>query len=203
MSYSDGGHLSALSKKSNEIFLAVDERRQRRERILLPRSVLVLKKRSAAILSSVTSQTALAGSSPGEPGSAGLGRLETLVMQCLWQSDGALSVRDVSQRMNGPWAYTTLMTTLDRLFKKGLVGREPRGRAFLYTARVSRTELGAQALTQAVSRMGGGVDDPELALAALIDAIESHDPEWLDSLDRLVREKKRALRRSREEEGRS
>jgi len=131
-----------------------------------------------------------------------LGRLETLVMDCLWHNAEALSVRDVALRLNGPWAYTTLMTTLDRLFKKSLLTREPRGRAFAYRARVSRTELGVRALKTAVSSIDTGPETRDLAIAALVEAIESHDPGWLDSLDRLVREKKRALRQTKKAEGR-
>ncbi len=126
-----------------------------------------------------------------------LGRLETMVMDCVWQCAEAMSVRDVALRLNGPWAYTTLMTTLDRLFKKNLLNREPKGRAFVYRARVSRAELGVRALTTAVSDIGAGSPDGDLAIAALVDAIESHDPRWLDSLDRMVREKKRALRQAK------
>jgi predicted transcriptional regulator len=131
-----------------------------------------------------------------------LGRLEALVMDCLWRSETAMSVRDVALRLNGPWAYTTLMTTLDRLFKKDLASREPRGRAYLYRARLSRTDLGVQALKTAVSDIDAGADTRGLALAALVDALESHDPDLLDSLDRLVREKRRALRQARKAEER-
>ena len=131
-----------------------------------------------------------------------LGRLETLVMDCLWQSDGEMSVREVAVSLNGPWAYTTLMTTLDRLFKKNLASREPKGRAFVYRARLSRTDLGVQALKTAVSDIDSGTDTREFALAALVDALESHDPELLDSLDRLVREKRKALRQARRSEER-
>ena len=123
-------------------------------------------------------------------------------MDCLWRSDEALSVRDVSQRLNGPWAYTTLMTTLDRLFKKSLLTREPKGRAFLYRARLTRADLGVRALRTAVSDIDAGAPNRELAIAALVDAIESHDPDWLDSLDRLVKEKKRALQKARKAEER-
>ncbi len=129
-----------------------------------------------------------------------LGRLEALVMDCLWQSEGDMSVREVAASLNGPWAYTTLMTTLDRLFKKKLASREPRGRAFAYRARLSRTDLGVQALKTAVSDIDGGTETRELALAALVDALESHDPVLLDSLDRLVRERRKALRRARKAE---
>jgi predicted transcriptional regulator len=129
-----------------------------------------------------------------------LGRLETRVMECLWRSDEAMSVRDVARSLGGPWAYTTLMTTLDRLFKKDLTSREALGRAFVYRARLSRTDLGVRALKTAVSHIDAGTGTRELALAALVDALESEDPEWLDSLDRLVREKKRALRQARKTE---
>ena len=131
-----------------------------------------------------------------------LGRLEALVMECLWRSDEALSVRDVAARLDGPWAYTTLMTTLDRLFKKNLASREPKGRAFVYRARLSRTDLGVHALKTAVSDIDAGTDTRDLALAALVDALESHDPDLLDSLDRLVREKRKALRQARKAEER-
>lgn len=132
-----------------------------------------------------------------------LGRLESLVMECLWASGSEMSVRDVAARLDGPWAYTTLMTTLDRLFKKGLAVREPRGRAFVYRSRHTRAELGVQALRSAVSGLEASPDGRELAIAALVDAFESHDPEWLDSLERMVQEKKRALRRGGSgEEGR-
>lgn len=126
-----------------------------------------------------------------------LGRLEARVMECLWKSDGALSVRDVALWLDGPWAYTTLMTTLDRLFKKGLASRETRGRAFVYRARRSRTETGVEALKSAVLHMNADADSRDLALAALVDVLESHDPLWLDSLDRMVREKRRVVRQAR------
>jgi BlaI family transcriptional regulator, penicillinase repressor len=131
-----------------------------------------------------------------------LGRLEALVMECLWQSENGASVREVALRLNGPWAYTTLMTTLDRLFKKGLANRERKGRAFVYRARLSRAELGVRALTTAVSDIDAATETRDLALAALVDALESRDPDWLDSLDRLVRERKRALRQARKAEER-
>jgi predicted transcriptional regulator len=132
-----------------------------------------------------------------------LGRLEAQVMQCLWESGEPVTVREVAARLNGPWAYTTLMTTLDRLFKKRLAAREPQGRAFVYHARLTRAELGVEALKTAVSDIDAGAFSRDLAVAALVDALESRDPEWLDSLERMVREKKRALRQARKVEERS
>ena len=67
----------------------------------------------------------------------GLGHLEISVMEILWDR-GESCVRDVVQRLKRPLAYTTVMTTLDRLFKKGLLNRHRPERAFLYSPRLSR-----------------------------------------------------------------
>ena len=126
-----------------------------------------------------------------------LGPLETLVLECLWRCEAPVSVRDVSKELNGSWAYTTVMTTLDRLFRKGLASRQTQARAFLYRARLTRADLESRALMSAVARIDGQPGERDLALAALVDALHFHDPNALDALDRLVRERKRALRRSR------
>src|SRR5277367_2108872 len=68
-----------------------------------------------------------------------LGRLESSLMEILW-ADGESSVRQVFQRIDRPLAYTTVMTTLERLFKKGLLERRKLGRAFLYTPGLTRVE---------------------------------------------------------------
>src|SRR5207244_6454965 len=68
-----------------------------------------------------------------------LGRLEFDLMQILW-SRGESNVRDVAQQLSRPLAYTTVMTTLDRLYKKGLLDRRMPDRAFLYSARFSPQE---------------------------------------------------------------
>src|SRR3981081_2154684 len=68
-----------------------------------------------------------------------LGRLEFDLMQILW-SRSECNVRDVAQQLDRPLAYTTVMTTLDRLYKKGLLDRRMPDRAFLYSARLSRQE---------------------------------------------------------------
>jgi len=58
------------------------------------------------------------------------------VMNVVW-SVAPCSVRDVVERLNCKLAYTTVMTTLDRLFKKGLLEREKSERAFLYSPLLS------------------------------------------------------------------
>jgi predicted transcriptional regulator len=73
-----------------------------------------------------------------------MGALETTVLTCLWRSKNALTPAEVIEAMDDPPAYTTVMTILTRLWQKGLVGREMRGRAFAYQPLVSEAELAAQ-----------------------------------------------------------
>jgi predicted transcriptional regulator len=105
-------------------------------------------------------------------------------------------VRDVHEEFAGRIAYTTLMTTLDRLYKKGLLAREKDGRAFVYAPRVSPEEFErgiAQDVVDAL--LGRSQDAVEPVLACIVDAVSEHDRELLDELERLVREKRRQLRR--------
>ncbi len=80
-------------------------------------------------------------------------------MACLWASpDGeSLSVRDVFETLSTDreLAYTTVMTVLDRLAKKGLAERERDGRAWRYAAASSREEMTARALHQTLSTLDG------------------------------------------------
>ncbi|MDX6709384.1 MAG: hypothetical protein QOH96_400, partial [Blastocatellia bacterium] len=61
-------------------------------------------------------------------------------MEEVWRSR-EVSVRDIYRTFEERMAYTTLMTTLDRLHKKGLLDRRKDGRAFIYTASVSPSEF--------------------------------------------------------------
>ena len=62
-----------------------------------------------------------------DPLQAALGRLEREVMDVVWTPATKHTVRDVQARLPRKAAYTTVMTTLDRLFKKGLVSRRREG----------------------------------------------------------------------------
>jgi len=123
------------------------------------------------------------------PPRAPLGALETEVMEVVWRHDGERLVRDVHASFLGRLAYTTVMTTMDRLFKKGLLERRKHGRAFAYRARVTRRQL---VLDAGAGLLRGLIDsEGEPALSFLVDAVTESDRELLDSLERLVREKKR------------
>lgn len=80
-----------------------------------------------------------------------LGPLEMQVMDVAW-SVGRCSVRDVVEKLDSKLAYTTVMTTLDRLFKKGLLARERRARVSLF-ARAFQRGMGAQACRRSGGRV--------------------------------------------------
>jgi predicted transcriptional regulator len=124
-----------------------------------------------------------------------LGKLEREVMEEAWRR-GEVSVRDVYSAFDERMAYTTLMTTLDRLHKKGLLERRKDGRAFLYSPRISRGEL-EQGVAEDVIHglLGREAEGVEPVLACIVDAVSEHDRDLLDELDRLVKEKRRELRR--------
>lgn len=103
-----------------------------------------------------------------------LGALERHVMSLAWER-AEITVRDACERLGTTVAYTTVMTTMDRLFKKGLLDRRKVGRAFVYRARATRQQL------------------ENAVLSSLVDAVSEQDRALLDELERLVREKRRSL----------
>ena len=116
-------------------------------------------------------------------------------MDTMWRG-GRLSVREVQAQLANPAAYTTVMTTLDRLYKKGLVQRKRDGRAFLYSAAVERHELEASMTTGLLNGMlSGGPGATRPFLSNLVDAVGDSDNALLDELERLVRDKRERLKR--------
>jgi predicted transcriptional regulator len=129
-----------------------------------------------------------------DPLQAALGHLERAVMDTVWRG-GDLSVRDVQRELEKPVAYTTVMTTLDRLYKKGLVLRRREGRAFVYTRALERHELEAAMTTGLLSGMlssGPGAARP--FLSNLVDVVGDSDDGLLDELEQLVREKRERMK---------
>ena len=115
-------------------------------------------------------------------------------MQVLW-GGGDLAVRDVQGRLPRTVAYTTIMTTLDRLYKKGFVTRRREGRAFLYTAAYGRSELHATVTSGLLSDLLATGSAATPALSNLVDAVASRDDRLLEELERLVRDKRASLRK--------
>ena len=136
--------------------------------------------------------------SPRDLAGAALGTLEQRTMEIVWER-GEVTVRDVLGVVGDAVAYTTVMTTLDRLFKKGLLRRRKAGRAFAYEAVVTRADLEQVLAAGLVDRVLRVEQAPLPALSTLVDAVGDRDRALLDDLERLVREKRRAL----DERGRS
>ena len=129
-----------------------------------------------------------------DPLRTALGRLEREVMDVVWQG-GASTVRNVQARLPRTVAYTTVMTTLDRLFKKGFVCRSRAGRAFVYTAAGTREDVGAAV---ASGLLGGllaqNAESAGTLLSNLVDVVGECDDRLLDDLEALVREKRRQMK---------
>ena len=122
-----------------------------------------------------------------------LGALERDVMTIVW-SQPNISVRDACLRLGPGVAYTTAMTTLDRLFKKGLLAREKVGRAFVYRATATREEVEGAVATELVqSLLQRDGREPLPILSSLVDAVSDRDRALLDELERLIQEKRRAM----------
>jgi predicted transcriptional regulator len=128
---------------------------------------------------------------PESPSS--LGSLETRVMELLW-ARGESSVRDVFESITRPLAYTTVMTTLERLFKKGLLHRCKSGRAFLYSPAMDREEWERRRAGGLVAAfLDGRNGSRELLVSSLLDAIGRHDAALLDELERKIRRRRKQL----------
>ena len=122
-----------------------------------------------------------------------LGHLETDVMEIVWRS-ADVAVRHVQGQLGRPVAYTTVMTTLDRLYKKGYVLRRREGRAFLYTAALAKQELKVNVTSGLLKDLLAG-DSPTPVLSNLVDAVADRDNRLLEELERLVRDKRQRLKR--------
>lgn len=113
----------------------------------------------------------------------GRGELENQVLDVVWGAPGAVTPRQVHEQLSTTreLAYTTVMTILVRLCKKGLLEREPAGRAFAYRPRISREERAAARMSDALTSAG----DPSLALTHFV---ESLSPDQVDELRKVVRQ---------------
>lgn len=121
-----------------------------------------------------------------------LGPLEQRVLDGLW-SKGEATVRELIEHCCPELAYTTVMTTLDRLFKKGLLTRSEEGRAFRYLPRFSREELHREAAGQALRQLLDASPASSLPLSFLVEILGERDAHLLDDLGELVERKRREL----------
>lgn len=121
---------------------------------------------------------------------AAFGPLELRVLEALWRHGGPATVRD----LHGDFpaiAYTTLMTTLDRLHRKGVLDRRKEGRAFAYWPRSSRDALQSELAHAAFTDlMRSEQQSLRPIMSMFVDAVSAKDATLLDELEALVREKR-------------
>jgi predicted transcriptional regulator len=122
-----------------------------------------------------------------------LGALEKKVLDATWER-GRVNVRDVVAALGDVVAYTTVMTTLDRLYKKGFLDREKEGRAFVYVPKMTPDELKAGIAEDVIfGLIDGATRRVSPVLASIVDAVSEKDRSLLDDLEQLVKAKKAEL----------
>jgi predicted transcriptional regulator len=124
---------------------------------------------------------------------AQLGPLEQKVLDAVW-SLGTATVREVVRDGKLWQTYPTIMTTMDRLFKKGLLDRIAEGRAFRYSPRYSPEELEREEAIGGIRRLLGS-QNVSLHLSYLVQAVGAQDGRLLDELQCMVERQRAALRK--------
>src|SRR3954470_5272087 len=122
------------------------------------------------------------------------GPLEIEVLEALWKRGTPSSVRDILPGFPGV-AYTTLMTTMDRLFQKGILSRQKVSRAFVYEPRFSEQEQVLDIAARAFDvLLPSGRDEATPILMRFVEVIAERDHALLDDLDELIRRRLQSLR---------
>ncbi len=133
---------------------------------------------------------ALRGFKPGAHGAGHvLGDLESAVMEILWdQPEQTVNGVETRLRYKREIAHTTVLTTLDRMHRKGYLTREKEAKAFVYTPRYTREEFERKLAQEVLGALIGHFTEP--ALSTFVDLI-GEDDGALDQLEAKIREKRR------------
>jgi len=111
-----------------------------------------------------------------------LGDLEAQVMQRIWARSEAVTVRDIvgDLERDRPIAYTTVMTVMDNLHKKGWLRRRAHGRAYRYEPTISGAEYSAGLMRQALATAA----DRTAALTHFLGELSADEADALDEVYR-------------------
>lgn len=134
---------------------------------------------------------------PAEVLAQEFGPLEVRVLEAIWRDGRPTTVRDLHASFP-QLAYTTLMTTLDRLHKKGVLDRTKTGRAFFYESRFDRAKTERRLAARSIEGLLGaasGRQALEPLLSCFVDAVSERDRLLLDDLERLLKQKRERLTR--------
>lgn len=125
-----------------------------------------------------------------------LGPLEKGVMERMWERREC-TVRDIFDDYAGKLAYTTLMTTVDRLHKKGFLNRSKDGKAFVYSPKFSREELDQRMVRDVLGGLMKGSGAKTLpVLSCFVDAITEEDDKLLGALEEEIKRRRAAQRKA-------
>jgi predicted transcriptional regulator len=110
----------------------------------------------------------------------GFGDLESVIMHMVWDHDVPVTVRELFEelRQERVIAYTTVMSTMDNLYRKGWLAREKVGKAYRYTATASREEYSARLMREALADGG----DTEAVLSHFVAQIDGAESEVLSAV---------------------
>jgi len=123
-----------------------------------------------------------------------LGPLESALLRALWKRrDG--TVRELIEEQHVEGAYTTVMTTLDRLYKKGVLERTAEGRAYRYRPRQTEEEFNRTNVSAGLQELFRSVRGGRAPVSFLVDEITKHDADLLDELQRAIEAKRRELKK--------
>jgi predicted transcriptional regulator len=119
-----------------------------------------------------------------------LGDLETAVMEVVWATPEDVSVTDVHQALlpRMQVAYTTVKTTMERLAEKGILSREREGKAYLYTASLSREALERRIVSATLDRLLEQF--PETIASFFVSPDTPRDDDRLALLEEMIRRKR-------------
>lgn len=113
--------------------------------------------------------------------------LEADIMEAVWSAEWAeFSVSDVHERLaaSREIAYTTVMTTVSRLFEKGVLRRMKDGRRYLYAPVFTRAAFARRMAQAAFDRLTS--DNPATAMTLLIERVADADVAALDAIEAMI-----------------
>jgi predicted transcriptional regulator len=110
----------------------------------------------------------------------GFGELEAEVMHRVWDHAGPVTVRELFDGLRGqrPIAYTTVMSTMDNLYRKGWLARDKDGKAYRYTAVATRDEYSARLMREAMAEAG----DTEAVLSHFVAQMDGEESQMLSEV---------------------
>jgi predicted transcriptional regulator len=118
----------------------------------------------------------------------GFGELEAVIMQRVWDHDRPVTVRELFDELvlQRAIAYTTVMTTMDNLHRKGWLARAKEGKAYRYTATASRDEYSARLMREALDDGG----DTQAVLTHFVAQMDGEESEVLRTVVRALADRR-------------